>query len=145
DSRILRPYHGVQWLENRGSYPFRHHPLTAMYGAHRALAADIDGDGDLDIVAVAFLPGTYYESLKLTMELDSVILLEQTAPGQFVRHSLETRSCDHPSCDLGDFDGDGRLDLVTANAFIEDNRGSILESAELDRVVLWKNLGPQRR
>ena len=23
DSQLLRPYHGVQWLENRGSYPFR--------------------------------------------------------------------------------------------------------------------------
>ena len=39
DSRMLRPYHGVQWLENRGSYPFRCHRLTSLYGAHRAVAA----------------------------------------------------------------------------------------------------------
>src|SRR5262249_33300641 len=37
---ILKPYHGIQWLENLGDLRFRHHPITPMYGVHRAVAAD---------------------------------------------------------------------------------------------------------
>jgi FG-GAP-like repeat len=148
DSHLLRPYHGVQWLENRGTYPFEAHPLTSLYGAHRAVAADMDGDGDLDIVAVNFLPGSYYENLSREMELDAAILLEQVAPGHFVRHSIETIHCVHPSCDLGDYDADGRPDLVVANSFIrssddasEGGPDAIEERAGADGVVLWRNLG----
>ena len=36
DSPLLKPYHGVSWLENRGSYPFTHHAIGPLYGADRA-------------------------------------------------------------------------------------------------------------
>jgi hypothetical protein len=38
DSVLLRPYHGIQWLENRGGYPFVSHPLVFSYGINRAVA-----------------------------------------------------------------------------------------------------------
>ncbi len=141
DSQLLRPYHGVQWLENPGSYPFRCHRLTSLYGAQQAVARDIDGDGDQDIVAVCFLPGTYYQGLCRDMDLDAVIMLEQTAPGQFRRHSLETVTCDHATCDLGDFDADGKVDLVTGNLLISFGPISIEDQPDADWIVLRKNLG----
>jgi hypothetical protein len=119
DSQQLRPYHGVQWLENSGGYPFTHHRVASLYGAQRAIAGDIDNDGDMDIVAVAFLPGAYYAQLCREREIGSIVLLEQVRPGRFVGHALETVTCSHLGCDLGDFDADGRLDLVTGNAFIQ--------------------------
>ena len=57
DDFILKPYHGITVLENTGSYPYTARPIAAMPGAHRAMAADFDGDGDLDIAAVAMVPG----------------------------------------------------------------------------------------
>src|SRR5207237_8018061 len=36
---LLKPYHGVQWLENTGSFPFTHHRLADVYAARRPLAA----------------------------------------------------------------------------------------------------------
>jgi hypothetical protein len=141
DSQLLRPYHGVQWLENRGTYPFAHHPLTSLYGAQRAVAADIDGDGDQDVVAVCFLPGAYYQRLCREMNLDAVVVLEQDAPGHFVRHSLETVSCDHATCDVGDFDGDGRIDFVTGNAFFSLGGARIDDRSGADWVTVWKHLG----
>ena len=141
DSEMLRPYHGVQWLENQGSYPFLCHRLTSLYGVHRAVAADLDADGDLDIVAVCFLPGDYYRSLCREMGLDAVILLEQTAPGRFVRHSLEAVTCDHATCDLGDFDADGKVDLVTGNLFKPVRARRSRGSTRADWVILGKNLG----
>jgi hypothetical protein len=131
---LLKPYHGVSWLENRGRFPFEHHPLTAMYGAMRAVAADFSGKGRKDVVAVSFLPPEGFPRRK-ELQLDSVVLLEQTAPGEFVRHSLETGACDHFTCAAGDLYGDGRLHLVTGSFSLTE--GHKLEQA----ITLWQNAG----
>lgn len=129
---LLKPYHGVQWLENRGSFPFVHHRLLDSYGAMRAVAADVDGNGRLDVVAVSFLPQEYFPQ-RAKLSLDSVVLLAQTAPGKFVRHSLETVHCDHLTCALGDLNGDGKVDLVIGN-FVKGTPGA-------SAIGIWKNLG----
>jgi hypothetical protein len=116
DSKGLKPYHSVQWLENRGTFPFVHHHLTSLYGVHRAVAADIDGDGLLDIVAVSCLLEESYGRQRKELGFDSVILLHQTAPGQFVRHSLEKKTCDHVTCAVGDLYGDGKMHRGSCNS-----------------------------
>jgi len=141
DSALLRPYHGVQWLENVGGYPYVGHHLTSMYGAQRAVAGDLDGDGDLDIAAVSFLPGAYYHRLSKERNLDAVVVLEQVSRGRFVRQSLETVTCDHATCDLGDFDDDGRIDLVTGNAFIPFGPPAIGHHTGDPAVVVRRNVG----
>jgi FG-GAP-like repeat len=131
---VLKPYHGVQWLENRGRFPFVHHPIAPLYGAHRAVAADFRGNGKLDIVAVSFLPAGAFPQ-RTERDLDAVVYLEQTAPGQFARHSLETGTCDHVTCAAGDVFGTGRIDLVTGQfGFTSSDRA----------ITIWKNQGRSR-
>jgi hypothetical protein len=129
---LLKPYHGIQWLENQGRFPFLHHPIAPMYGVHRAVAADFRGNGKLDIMAVSYLPPDRFPQRK-QQDLDAVIYLEQTSPGQYARHSLETVDCDHATCAVGDIFGSGRIDLVT---------GDFLYRSSDRAITLWKNLGP---
>ena len=110
DDDILKPYHGIQWLENKGSLRFEVHPLAKLAGAHRAVAVDLDGDGDLDIVASAF---TGVAAGPATADLPSLIWLEQVRPGTFVRHTIDVGVPLHPTLDVGDVDGDGDVDIVT--------------------------------
>ena len=113
DSPLIKPYHGVSWLENKGpERPFVRHAIGAVYGAHRALGGDIDGDGDLDVVATSFLGEPFYGAMRKAVGADAVILFEQTRPGEFRRHALERETCDYPTVALGDLDGDGKIDIV---------------------------------
>ena len=91
DDATVKPWHGVRWLENRGPFPFEPHDLAALPGAHRAVAADLDGDGDLDVAVAAFLP----DPDRTRGSLASLGWLERKAPGVFERHTLQAGQLSH--------------------------------------------------
>jgi hypothetical protein len=132
---LLKPYHSIQWLRNpgNGTFPWEHHPITPMYGVHRAVAADFTGTGRKDVVAVGYLPVESFPQRK-ELNLDGIIYLEKTGPHTFARHSLETITCDHVTCAAGDIYGSGRIDLVT---------GNFTSAKEVDQAItIWRNMGP---
>jgi hypothetical protein len=139
DDATVKPYHGVRWLENRGTFPFVPHDLAALPGAHRAEAADLDGDGDLDVAVAAFLPDVDHTR----GDFASLGWLEQTRPGEFVRHTLQTGQLSHTTLDVGDYDGDGDVDVVVGNlvgfTFARTGTGFGAEGW----VELWENLTRQ--
>jgi hypothetical protein len=130
---LFKPYHGVQWLENKGGLRFEHHPLTPMYGVHRAVAGDLLGTGRQDVVAVSFLPRDKFPQRK-KRKADAIVILEQVAPGKFERHSLAVGTNDHVTCAVGDLYGTGRLDVVVGN----------FHSPSRHPVTIWKNLGRRK-
>jgi len=132
DEFLLKPYHGIQWLENKGGFPFAEHWLASLNGVHRAQAADLDADGDLDIVACTLVPGM----AKYGKPLPSLVWLEQVAPGRFERRTLEMGGY-HASLDLGDVDGDGDMDIVVGNFQVDGQPNS-------SWVDVWENTGRSR-
>ncbi len=130
DDRIIKPYHGIQWLENAGAFPFTEHTLATLPGVSRAEAVDLDGDGDLDVVAGAFIAAGSDED---EAAMPSLVWLEQTRPGVFAPHTLERGMPHHATLDVGDFDNDGDADIVVGNFLF--NSGSTSESW----VDVWEN------
>ncbi len=135
---VLKPYHGVHWLENRGTYPFTPHRLTDMPGVTRAVAADVDGDGDLDILAVSYLPAEEF-TRRDELALDSVLWLEQTRKGTFVRRPLETKECDHFTCAIGPLYGAGKPPTLVVGNFWSTKQRPLKET-----ITLWNPLKNQR-
>ena len=138
DGLAFKPYHGVEWLENRGDGRFRAQRIGGLYGAHRAEAADLDADGDLDVVASGFLPQVQLPVPKGGMQVDSVIWFERTDAG-WTPWPVEINHPRHTGMTLVDLDGNGWIDVVAAI-----NHAWDLEVKEAGPgLEVWFNEGPR--
>ena len=108
---LLQPFHGVQIFENTGGAVFTPRPHMPFRGAHRAEVADLDGDGDMDIVASAFQPFLPLAAQR-ELELDGVVWFDQTSPWTFSRRAIEAHVTEHATLATGDYDVDGDIDIA---------------------------------
>ncbi len=111
DSYLIKPYHGIWLLRNDGQLRFEPQHVAAMPGVLRAVTADLDSDGDQDIIAAALLPTKSVHG-KTPAELQALIWLEQTSNGQFARHVIQRGLPIYASLAVSDIDGDLDLDIV---------------------------------
>jgi hypothetical protein len=102
-----RPWHGVQWIENRGSLVFDVHRIAEVPGAMSPRAADLDGDGDIDIGVVSA-----YNDWDNPSAL-SLVWLENDGRQMFTLRPLASSPTHLITLGIADLTGDSRADLVT--------------------------------
>jgi hypothetical protein len=103
----LKSYHGIRIYLNDGANRFREAFHYPMHGAYQAVARDFDGDGDLDVVAIA-----YYADFGQAAP-ESFVYLENQGGMKFAPSTVpESASGRWMVMDAGDLDGDGDDDIV---------------------------------
>lgn len=103
----LKNYHGIRLYLNDGRNHFREAFFYPMHGAYKAVARDFDGDGDLDIAAIAFYPDFEQKNP------ESFVYLENLGGMKFDASTCaESNAGRWMVMDAADLDGDGGEDIV---------------------------------
>jgi hypothetical protein len=110
-SAVRKPYHGIRIFLNQGGLQYREAWFQPFYGASKAMATDMDGDGDLDIAAISFYdaPDDPARGFLFLENLGGLRFRPWSVPAAASGKWLTMETCD--------LDGDGRMDIVLGSYF----------------------------
>jgi len=124
-----KPWHGLQWFENKGNLDFEYHRICDLVGAYSLRPADVDLDGDLDLFAVSAF------NLWEDPEAQSFIWMENVGDMEYIKRDITNDPTHLIVMEPGDFNGDGLMDFVTGGMY------PYPPFDRMSRVSLWINDG----
>jgi hypothetical protein len=125
-----RPWHGVQWIENLGGGKFKYHRIGDMAGAYSPVGVDLDGDGNIDIVAVSgFNDWNDPESA-------SLVVFQNDGHMNFTPHVLAHVPTHLITVAAADLDGNGSPVLITGGFH------AYPPWENMSRISIWRRPNP---
>jgi len=110
-----KPWHGVQWLENKSegeAIAFEYRKIGGFHGAYWADAGDFDGDGDLDVIATSMM-NQWQDPRR-----QAIVWFENDGQEGFTLWPVNIGPTYQVVGDIGDLDGDGKPDAVTGGMYV---------------------------
>lgn len=107
-SIVLKKYHGLRIFTNDGKNNFKQTFFYPMHGASKAMAADFDLDGDLDIAAISFFTDPNQKPNEGFLFFDN----QGTNESFKVSTSSEAINGKWMVMDVADMDLDGDMDII---------------------------------
>jgi hypothetical protein len=104
-----QPWHGCVWLENQGDWQFIPHRIANIGGIYATETADIDLDGDLDIIVVSMFNDWSQKNAA------SVLWLENDGKQNFTTYQIADQPVQLATVGCADLNHDGQMDIVTGS------------------------------
>ena len=127
----------IAWYENDGSQNFTPRTISTIAdGAYSVFAADVDGDGDVDVLSTAVHQPRSVFAADMDSDGDTDVLSASYSDGKiawyendggenFTQHTISTNAAVARTVFAADIDGDGDTDVISpVNGifFFEQNR-----------------------
>ena len=105
-SQILKPYHGVRIFLQEANGNFNESWFYPLHGASKAVAADFDLDGDLDIASISFFPD-------FNNHPEEGFVYFENSNNQFIAQTISGGSAGRwIAMEVADLEGDGDQDIL---------------------------------
>ena len=95
----------LYWYEQGSNQAFQRHLVTTEYSLNNLDVADMDGDGDMDLITCEHKGPRGQQKLQI---------FANDGTGQFHEHILDRGKESHLGARVADMDGDGDYDIVSA-------------------------------
>jgi FG-GAP-like repeat len=124
--RGSHPWHGIQWLENRGGGNFTFHRVGNLPGAYSPCAADLNGDGFMDLLAVSCFAD------ESNPNAAAMMAWVNDGHENFLPITLARRPYQFVTAATGDLDGNGVPVIVTGGFH------ALPPFEQLSNITLWR-------
>lgn len=107
---ILKPYHGVYVFTNDGKNNFQQKFFYPMHGCYRVMARHFENTGKIDLAAIAYFTDPYRPETFVYLRNEGNCHFTPYAPPKEINFASVL------TMDAGDFNDDGKQDLIIGNA-----------------------------
>jgi hypothetical protein len=115
---------------------FKQKYFFPINGCYKSIASDFDADGDLDIATISFFADYEHQAA------ESFVYLENQGNFNFLPYSFpEAKMGRWLTMDAGDFDNDGKTDLILGNFSIGPVDMKHPDWKAFPPFIVLKNLG----